>query len=118
MLLQNGDSKGDPRLLARATENLLINGCKFCHSKVRVNLITNGQYCCLQIEDDGPGIPAELQKQITQPFVKLDNSRNAGGFGLGLAIVKSILDKHQTQLEIKTSELGGAYFGGCFKKYE
>jgi signal transduction histidine kinase len=109
------------RLITRAIENLLTNAGKFAQSKVWVTVSANemDQDCdafCLLVEDDGAGIPKALQSKIVQPFVKLDDSRNSSGFGLGLAIVKSILDKHQTQLGIKTNSLGGASFVITFKK--
>ncbi|MCP5077746.1 MAG: two-component sensor histidine kinase, partial [Psychromonas sp.] len=101
---------GDLQLLNRCFENLIINAFKFANSQIKISLRLQNQQCLLLVEDDGHGIKKEQQAQITQPFVKLDSSRNSDGFGLGLAIVKSILDKHHTQLIIKDSALGGACF--------
>ncbi|MFT6900327.1 MAG: two-component system OmpR family sensor kinase [Colwellia sp.] len=109
------------RLVSRAIENLLINAGKFARSQVRVTILgdekcSKEELICILVEDDGPGIPKDSHHNIVQPFVKLDTSRNTNGFGLGLAIVKSILDKHQSTLEINTSSLGGAAFLVTFKK--
>ncbi|WGV98349.1 ATP-binding protein [Vibrio sp. YMD68] len=106
---------GDPQLINRCFENLIINAFKFADSQIKISLINRNQQCVVLIEDDGIGIKKESQEQIMQPFVKLDSSRNNEGFGLGLAIVKSILDKHNTQLTIKDSSLGGACFMVVFK---
>jgi two-component system OmpR family sensor kinase len=109
------------RLITRVIENLIINAGKFALSKVRVTILidekcSKEELICMLVEDDGPGIPKYLHENIVQPFVKLDTSRNKSGFGLGLAIVKSILDKHQSTLDINTSSLGGAAFLVTFKK--
>jgi len=109
---------GDPGLLARVVENLSINGLKFARSTVQVNLVVIGADICLQVEDDGSGIPEELHTKAMQPFVQLDNSRNSSGVGLGLAIVRTILDKHSIQFTIDKSKLGGAIFNIPFKKYK
>jgi len=120
LILQEASIEGDARLIARATENLLINAAKFAQSNVRLS-ITSSEHelketiVYVAVEDDGPGIPVELQQKIVQPFVKLDQSRNSTGFGLGLAIVNCIVEKHQAKLQLKTSSLGGASFIISFK---
>jgi two-component system OmpR family sensor kinase len=120
-IAQNSCVLANSRLLSRAIDNLLTNAGKFAQSKVRIIISVNevdknNEVLCLLVEDDGPGIPEQLQNKIVQPFVKLDESRNSSGSGLGLAIVKSILDKHRAQLCIKTNTLGGASFVMTFKK--
>jgi len=122
LVLEEAVIEGDERLVARTIENLLINAAKFARSNVRMKIQASEHRqektsVCLIVEDDGPGIPEALQQKVVQPFVKLDDSRNSSGFGLGLAIVKSIVEKHQAQLHIKTSTLGGASFSVSFKSY-
>ncbi|WP_029429744.1 cell wall metabolism sensor histidine kinase WalK [Blastococcus sp. URHD0036] len=50
----------------------------------------------LEVVDDGPGIPAELQPGVFERFVRGDASRNraAGSTGLGLAIVQAVVSAH------------------------
>jgi len=61
----------------------------------------------VEVEDFGPGIPAEKIPRLTERFYRVDTarSRELGGTGLGLAIVKHILNRHRARLTI-TSELG------------
>lgn len=107
--------KGDPRLLSRAIENVIINAFKFTKTIVKITVKTKDSKIFLSIEDDGQGVPEYLHSKILQPFVKQSNNEQTAGFGLGLAIVKNILDKHQAKLDINSSELGGAFFLISFK---
>jgi signal transduction histidine kinase len=56
------------------------------------------QYISITIEDNGPGIPPEIQKKIFEPFF---TTKKAGeGSGLGLHIIQKILSKHRGYLEL------------------
>ena len=61
----------------------------------------------VEIEDSGPGVPAEMKEQIFNPFVTTKKS----GVGLGLAIVSKIVDAHGGSLKL-VSEPG---HGACFR---
>lgn len=68
---------------------------------------TADEMCRLRIFDNGEGIPDANRVQVWKSFYTTKGSwRN----GLGLAIAKQIVDKHQGQIEIVDSPLGGAGF--------
>ncbi len=50
----------------------------------------------LTVEDDGPGIPPQLRRQVFERFVRGGGDTGAGprGTGLGLAIVRAVADAH------------------------
>ena len=52
----------------------------------------------VQIEDDGPGIPAELQDRIFFPLV----SGREGGSGLGLTLAQTFVSQHHGTIELDT----------------
>ena len=54
--------------------------------------------CKVEIIDNGPGIPAELQETLFYPMV----SGRADGTGLGLAITQTILSQHQGLIECES----------------
>jgi two-component system, OmpR family, sensor kinase len=58
----------------------------------------------LSVADDGPGIPAQLQPEIFERFVRGDTSRSraAGSTGLGLAIVDAVVAAHQGHVEVSS----------------
>lgn len=108
---QNADFGGvDLRLMERVLDNLVNNGLRYSQETLRVSLWLDGELACLQVEDDGPGIPPEERTRIFEPFVRLDPSRDraTGGCGLGLAIVHSIAVAYQGRVAVDGSPLGGA----------
>lgn len=100
----------DLRLMERVLDNLVNNALRYSEKKLRVGLWFDGNNACLQVEDDGPGIPPEERERIFEPFVRLDPSRDraTGGCGLGLAIVCSIAQAYQGTISASGSSLGGA----------
>jgi signal transduction histidine kinase len=61
------------------------------------------------VQDTGPGVPAELQEQIFNPFFTTKKE----GVGLGLSIVSKIVDDHRGWIRV-TSEPGK---GACFRMF-
>ncbi|MFS0827195.1 ATP-binding protein [Pseudomonas phoenicis] len=103
----------DPRLTARAIQNLVRNAMRYCDARLllRLHLEAEGG-CMLTVEDDGIGIPPEQRERIFQPFYRLDRSRDrsTGGFGLGLAISRRAIEGQGGSLTVEPSPLGGARF--------
>jgi len=59
------------------------------------------------IQDNGPGIPEEIQQDIFTPFV---SGKKTYGIGLGLAIVKRIVDEHGGDIKFSSSPEEGTTF--------
>ncbi|MFW3615063.1 ATP-binding protein [Billgrantia antri] len=105
--------QADPRYLQRALQNLVANACRHAHSRVLVRITLESRLVRLDIEDDGPGVPAGERQTIFKPFARLDDSRTrrSGGYGLGLSIVQKIMAWHGGSVVVDDSqELGGARF--------
>lgn len=103
----------DPKLTARAVQNLIRNAMRYCDKRLLLDLRHDAEgNCLLCIEDDGIGIPEHEREQIFQPFYRLDRSRDraTGGFGLGLAISRRAIEGQGGQLSVGQSALGGAAF--------
>jgi two-component system, NtrC family, sensor histidine kinase HydH len=58
------------------------------------------------VEDNGPGVPAELREQIFNPFY----TSKKDGVGLGLAIVAKIVDSHRGWIKLDDTFSSGARF--------
>lgn len=106
----------------RAVGNLLSNAYRFAQKRVLIYLTSDAQNVCIDVEDDGLGIPEDKRVAILAPFVRLAERRiearesedgdqeqegNYSGLGLGLAIVDRILKQHGGSIKIDQGELGG-----------
>jgi signal transduction histidine kinase len=63
----------------------------------------------VDIEDTGPGVPAELREQIFNPFFTTKKE----GVGLGLSLVSKIVDDHRGWIRISS----GPGKGACFRVF-
>jgi len=99
-------------LFTRALINLVRNAGRYAQTKCLITVQEKEDTLSISIEDDGPGIPPGKRARIFEPFTRLDNSRSrdSGGTGLGLAIVHSVVLKHEGEIYIDDSRLGGACF--------
>lgn len=103
----------DPRLSARAIQNLINNATRYCEGQVRVSAQTAPDDGLLfSVEDDGIGIPAGERQRVFEPFYRMDRSRDreTGGFGLGLAISRRAIECQGGKIMVSASSLGGARF--------
>ena len=89
--------KGDPALLERLVENLVINGVRHNQPGGSVQVSTghsNGQ-AVLVVSNTGNEIPAPSIPKLFEPFRRLtDRVDSASGTGLGLAIVRAVAQAH------------------------
>ncbi|MFG6590352.1 ATP-binding protein [Sulfitobacter sp. 1A12157] len=91
----------DPRAIQQILVNLLSNAIKFSPGgdvTLRgwfAKSAGEGEVFHLQVEDDGPGIPAGDIDRIFEDFVSLDSryERRTGGTGLGLGIVRRLVKR-------------------------
>ncbi|MDX9668426.1 ATP-binding protein [Pseudomonas sp. P5_152] len=102
----------DPRLTARAIQNLLRNAMRYCEKRIQIGVQVRPEGCEIWVDDDGIGIPDDERERIFEPFYRLDRSRDraTGGFGLGLAISRRALEAQGGTLTVEASPLGGARF--------
>jgi two-component system OmpR family sensor kinase len=103
--------QGSSRLLRRAVRNLLENAGRHGAGQVTLYLRLKGAVVTIQVQDQGPGVPAALRERIFEPFFRLPGaSERDGGVGLGLALVRSIALRHRGQVRCTDGPSGGACF--------
>ncbi|HEV7708943.1 MAG TPA: HAMP domain-containing sensor histidine kinase [Asanoa sp.] len=104
---------GDALRLHQVLANLLANARTHTPpgSTVVTSLTTDADSALLTVADDGPGIPAEQQREVFERFARGDSSRSraAGSTGLGLAIVAAVVDAHRGTVTVD-SEPGRTVF--------
>ena len=90
--------------------NLLGNAIQYTHEggKISLDLIDNGDFAKIIIEDDGPGITKKDLNKIFDRFYRGEKSRTrsvSSGFGLGLSISQYIINLHNGRITVD-SEIG------------
>jgi len=106
----------DPELCEQVFINLLSNACEAMGESggaLRIRIYfepgedSTDAKMVVEVEDTGPGVPAEMREQIFNPFVTTKKS----GVGLGLAIVSKIVDAHGGSVTLRD----GTEHGACFR---
>lgn len=100
--------QGRPVALRRAFANLIDNAIAY-GGAVRVRLMRADGTVRVDIDDDGPGIPASEFEKVFAPFYRLERSRSrdTGGVGLGLATARTIVRGHGGDITLANREEGG-----------
>jgi PAS domain S-box-containing protein len=103
----------DRAMVERIVENLLVNATKHTPAGatiwVRVRPADEGAE--LVVEDDGPGVPAELAESLFQPFERGPSANpHSPGVGLGLSLVARFAELHGGRAWVEQRPGGGASF--------
>lgn len=101
----------DKKLLLQILRNLLSNAIKYTqHGSIGIRLQPQDKHVQLVVFDTGPGILAEQQKMIFDPFYQLESSLENDGFGLGLSIVKALCETLRIPVTIHSEPGQGTEF--------
>ncbi|MGW2298318.1 sensor histidine kinase [Streptomyces violaceorubidus] len=90
--------RADPARLQQVLVNLLGNARSHtpAGTTVTARVRRDGAWLCVDVVDNGPGIPAELLPRVFERFARGDSARSraTGSTGLGLAIVQAVTTAH------------------------
>ncbi|GEO03184.1 hypothetical protein AAE02nite_08480 [Adhaeribacter aerolatus] len=104
----------DEVMFIQVIHNLIANALKFTHEggTITVTLLEREKSVLLSVQDDGIGIPADLQPLVFDKFTKARRPglRGEETVGLGLSIVKNIVDLHQGRIWLTSEENKGTTF--------
>lgn len=113
--------RGYPTRLEQVWTNLVVNACEAIEDEE--NALAEGQlpsraqqparirlrtwvpkpnWVAVSIEDNGPGIPAELRERILEPHFTTKDGQVRFGLGMGMSITSSIVEDHDGELQIKS----------------
>jgi signal transduction histidine kinase len=100
---------GDATHLERMLRNIVDNAARYARTTVTVTATAAADGVRIDVDDDGPGIPAEDRERVFGRFVRLDDSRDrhTGNSGLGLAIAREIARAHNGRIAITGSPADG-----------
>ena len=104
----------DSDKIQRVLLNLLSNAIKFTPSggAILCRATHESNSAILQVQDNGPGIPADMREAVFERFRQVDSAatRRHEGTGLGLAIVKEFVHLHGGTITAGEAPGGGALF--------
>jgi DNA-binding response OmpR family regulator/two-component sensor histidine kinase len=94
--------------------NLLSNAFKFTPDggKIEVNIKREEHSICLEVKDNGKGIPKDLQEQIFKRFFEKEATfqHSFKNSGIGLAVSKQLVEMHHGSIEVSSDPGLGASF--------
>ena len=103
----------DAPKVERIVENLVVNAARHtaADTTIWVRVQPHSDGVLLVVEDEGPGVPAQLREQVFQPFRKGRNvADHAPGSGIGLALVDRFASLHGGRAWVQDRAGGGASF--------
>lgn len=119
--LDNTRLTGSLDALVSVMINLVENAIQACGSntgennwsddscKLELEVYQQVDYLIIAVRDNGPGLDADQQTKIFQPFV----TSREGGTGLGLAVAQSIVQAHHGDLLVRSQPGNGSTFYIC-----
>jgi signal transduction histidine kinase len=113
----------DPHLSQRILENLLDNAIKFSprDTAITIEATIEDKFIKMNVQDFGPGIPKEQQKEIFNRFAQLKNSDRTvsrAGFGLGLAFCHQATEAMGGSIWVESDGTSGTTFHFTLPIYE
>lgn len=100
--------KGNLTAIGILIRNLVDNAIRYCgenDGRVDVRVYQENQKIILEVEDNGPGIPEELQTRVFERFFRILGNKSTGS-GLGLAIANQICELHQARIQLSNPNSG------------
>ncbi|HEX9985694.1 MAG TPA: HAMP domain-containing sensor histidine kinase [Thermoanaerobaculia bacterium] len=101
--------------ITQAVQNLVANAVKYSPTgaTVTVRVYREEQWLVVDVEDRGPGIPAEELSQLFKPFTRLSTAlaTTERSVGLGLSITKRLIEAHGGRIAVESVVGRGSKFG-------
>jgi two-component system sensor histidine kinase TctE len=92
--------RGIALLLREAVANLIDNAIRYAGAGAAITVRVHSEHgrVVLEVEDNGPGVPASEHEHVFERFVRA--THDGTGCGLGLAIVREIVERHAGKVRL------------------
>lgn len=109
----SGEVACAPGVLASLVSNLARNAIKYMGDgplrRVDVRTIDRGSAIRFEVQDTGPGLPADVEDHVFDPYARGRNATQPG-IGLGLATVKRLAESHGGSIGVRSTPGEGCLF--------
>lgn len=107
--------KIDGKRIYQAIRNIIGNAVKYGPAAdllIEARLYQEGDFVCIDLQDNGPGIPADKLPYIFDRFYRIDTERTKDlmSTGLGLAIAREVVLAHGGKITVSSVENEGSCF--------
>lgn len=94
----------DPKWTEEVFTNIIENAIKYSpnDTEITIKSVSYDSFVCVQIIDNGIGIPEQEQGKVFQRFYRGTNVTDKQGFGIGLYLAREVLRKQQGYMKIKS----------------
>jgi signal transduction histidine kinase len=104
----------DPLHFQGVLINLIDNSLKYGpeYPEIEIRLWQDNGSACIEVSDNGPGIPKEYLGRIFDKFFRVPtgDTHNIKGYGLGLSFAALVMKQHQGSISVKNLDRGGCAF--------
>lgn len=117
-----GSSKvyGNQQQLEMVFQNLISNAIKYSRKEetpvINIDIREEENGFFVDVDDNGMGIPINLQNKIFDLFQRVENTSSYQGTGIGLAICRKVMDIHKGSISFSSEEGKGTTFHLFFPK--
>ncbi|MDF2984984.1 MAG: signal transduction histidine kinase [Eubacterium sp.] len=117
------DASIDRKRINQVFRNIIGNAIKYGSEEdvsIKVRLYDNEKSLCIDISDNGPGIPEDKLSNIFDRFYRIDHARTKDlmSTGLGLSIAKELVEAHGGKISVISTINSGTTFTVNLPKYE
>jgi signal transduction histidine kinase len=106
---------GDELRLEQVVQNLISNAVKYSPDggAIQVRLGRRDNMACIEVIDQGIGIPAEDIPHLFERFYRAGNMGHISGMGIGLYIVQELVNLHGGSVAVASTQSQGSTFTVC-----
>jgi PAS domain S-box-containing protein len=102
--------EGDTDRLEQVVNNLVDNAIKYTPpgGQIAIEATIEGSEAVLKIDDNGIGIPSDMQAHIFDLFTQVPRTENSDerGLGIGLSLVKNLVAQHGGTIQVRSNGPG------------